>query len=50
MRHRSFTAEAEQCRRQAAKYAGKPEGQFLLLVARSFEDLEKREPTRSVKA
>jgi hypothetical protein len=47
MRSRSFIVEAEQCRRQAAKYAGKPEAQFLLHVARSFEDLETVRGTRS---
>lgn len=43
MRHRSFIAEAETCRRQAAHYEGQPEAQFLLRVARSFEELAARQ-------
>jgi hypothetical protein len=40
MRKRSFGDEAEECRRQAEQFAGRPEGPFLLRVARSFEELE----------
>jgi hypothetical protein len=40
MRKQSFVDEAEACRRQAAQFAGRPEAQFLLRVARSFEELE----------
>jgi hypothetical protein len=31
--------QAESCRRQAAHYSGRPEGPFLLSVARVFEEL-----------
>jgi hypothetical protein len=47
MRKRSFVDEAETCRRQAAQYAGKPEAQFLLRVASSFEALEAARRTRA---
>jgi hypothetical protein len=47
MRTRSFRAEAEACRRQAAQYAGKPEAHFLLRIARSFEELEAVRRTRA---
>jgi hypothetical protein len=40
MRNSSYSDEAEACRRQAAQFAGQPEGNFLLRVARSFEELE----------
>jgi len=40
MRKRSLGDEAELCRRQAEQFAGRPEGPFLLRVARSFEELE----------
>jgi hypothetical protein len=40
MRNRSFSDEAEACRRQAAQFVGRPEGPFLLRVAQSFEELE----------
>jgi hypothetical protein len=40
MRKRSFGDEAEQCRRQAEQFAGRPEAPFLQRVARSFEELE----------
>jgi hypothetical protein len=39
MRHPSFHDEAETCRRKAAFYEGKPEAEFLLSIARSFEEL-----------
>jgi hypothetical protein len=32
--------EAENCRRQALSYIGRPEAPFLLRVAKAFEDLE----------
>ena len=34
-----FDEEAEACRRQALAYLGRPEAQFLLRVARGFEQL-----------
>jgi hypothetical protein len=40
MRKRSFVDEAAACRRQAAQFIGQPEGQFLLRVARGFEELD----------
>jgi hypothetical protein len=40
MRNRSFGDEAEACRKQAAQFAGRPEAQFLLRIAHSFEELE----------
>ena len=36
----SLCEEAENCRRQALSYLGKPEAPFLLRVAKAFEDLE----------
>lgn len=35
----SLSAEAENCRRQAVDFAGKPEASFLLRLARSFDEL-----------
>lgn len=32
--------EAENCRRQAISYLGRPEAPFLLRVAKAFEELE----------
>lgn len=43
MRKRSYDVEADACRRQAKKFTGRPEAQFLLRVARSFEELEREE-------
>lgn len=40
MRNLSFADEADACRRQAAKFAGRPEAQFLLRIAQSFEEME----------
>jgi hypothetical protein len=37
-----YAAEAEQCRRDARGYQGRPEQQFLLHVARSFDGLAGR--------
>lgn len=34
----SFNEEAEDCRRKALAYLGRPEGPFLLRVARAFDD------------
>ncbi len=39
MRIRSFEDEAEECRRHASSFAGKPEGAFLLQLASSFDQL-----------
>jgi hypothetical protein len=39
MRTESFHDEAEACRLQAALFAGRPEAQFLMHVACSFEQL-----------
>ena len=36
----SYIDEAKACRRQAKRFAGRPEARFLLRVARSFEELE----------
>ncbi len=50
-----YAAEAEQCRREARRYEGRPEQQFLLRVASSFDELaakgatpepSQRSPTR----
>jgi hypothetical protein len=35
----SLIEEAEECRRKALSYLGRPEGPFLLRVARVFDDL-----------
>lgn len=40
---RSYDVEADACRRQAKKFTGRPESQFLLRVARSFEELERED-------
>jgi len=32
--------EAQNCRRQALAYIGKPEGPFLLRIAKAFEELD----------
>jgi hypothetical protein len=42
-----FRYEADTCRRQAAEYANKPEGPFLLRVARAFDELAVGETARS---
>jgi hypothetical protein len=34
--------EAEECRRKAMAYLGKPEAPFLLHVARAFDDLARK--------
>jgi hypothetical protein len=34
-----FKEQAENCRRQACEYAGRPEAPFLLSVASAFDDL-----------
>lgn len=34
-----FEEEAENCRRQARSYLGRPEASFLLRVAEAFEEL-----------
>ena len=34
-----FKEQAEDCRRQAVQYAGRPEAPFLLNVARAFDEL-----------
>jgi hypothetical protein len=47
MRSRSFVDEAEACRRQAAQFTGRPEAQFLLRVARGFEELASAREPRS---
>jgi hypothetical protein len=41
MRKRSYGDEAEACRRQAEEFTGRPEAQFLLRAARSFEELDR---------
>ena len=38
----NFAEEAENCRRQALEYLGKPEASFLLRIARAFDDLARR--------
>lgn len=38
-----YAAEAEQCRREARRYEGKPEHQFVLKVASSIEELAARD-------
>ena len=43
-----YAEEAEQCRREARRYEGKPEQQFLLKVASSFDELSSHgAPTQS---
>ncbi len=39
MRSLSFADEAEACRRQAVKFAGRPKAQFLLRIAQSFKEM-----------
>lgn len=34
-----FREQAEQCRKQASEYAGRPEAPFLLRVASAFDEL-----------
>jgi hypothetical protein len=34
-----FKEQADNCRRQACEYAGRPEGPFLLRVASAFDEL-----------
>jgi hypothetical protein len=38
----SFQEEAEDCRRKALEYPGRPEASFLLRVAREFDRLATR--------
>lgn len=35
-----FKEQADQCRKQASEFAGRPEAPFLLKVASAFEELE----------
>lgn len=42
-----FKQQAEDCRRQAVHYAGRPEAPFLLNVARAFDELARSEPLAS---
>ena len=39
MRTAAFKFEAEECRRQAAMFCGKPESAFLLRLAGMFDEL-----------
>jgi hypothetical protein len=39
MRIRSFEDEAAECRRQAINFSDRPEAEFLLQLASSFEEL-----------
>lgn len=45
MDRNSLWDEAEDCRRQACSYLGRPEAPFLLRVAREFERLAERRET-----
>jgi len=45
--HGTLEEEAEVCRMQALIYLGRPEGPFLLRVAREFERLAKDELDRA---
>ena len=38
-----YAAEAEQCRQEASRHEGQPEQQFLLQVARSFDELASKQ-------
>lgn len=42
----TYQEQAEDCRRKALAYLGKPEAQFLLRVAREFEDLSRDQNQR----
>ena len=45
MRAEPFKSEAEECRRQAVTaFLGKPESDFLLRVARMFDELAQEAP------
>jgi hypothetical protein len=44
----SYREEAQQCRRQAERLAGRPEEVLLLTIARTFEQLEIAEQTRRI--
>ncbi len=37
--HASLRDEAEDCRRKALAYLGRPEAEFLMRVAKSFDEL-----------
>ena len=50
MHHTSFHEEAEDCRRQALAYLGKPEAQFLLRVAKAFDELAEAESRFSIRS
>jgi hypothetical protein len=52
MSHTSLHQEAECCRQQALAYLGRPEGSFLLRVAREFDRLaqERQRPQRHDRA
>ena len=45
-----FKEQAENCRRQACEYAGRPEAPFLLSVASAFEDLAVRSDAGTIAA
>jgi predicted HicB family RNase H-like nuclease len=47
MRTRSLNQAAEHCRRQSEEFQGKPEGAFLLRLARSFDELASKPALRS---
>ena len=46
MRIQTYQHEAEECRRQATAFQGKPEGPFLLQLASMFDELA-RDPRRA---
>lgn len=43
-----FKEQAENCRKQAGEYAGRPEAPFLLRVASAFEQLATDADSRSI--
>ena len=43
-----FREQAEQCRRQASEFAGRPEAPFLLSVASAFDELALEADTRLI--
>jgi hypothetical protein len=43
-----FREQAEQCRRQASEFAGRPEAPFLLSVASAFDELASEADARLI--
>ncbi len=50
MDDRALSEEAEDCRRKALSYLGRPEAPFLLRLAREFERIGQERQTRGMRS